>query len=160
MAEQQVATTVAPRAQTLALQPLVNRIMRGVLRTPLLCRAAGTRLLILYVVGRKSGRRYAIPVAYTRDDDSLLVGTPFAWGRNLRTGEPITVRFKGKRRIADVRVYSDYPDVVGAYGLMARNNHAFAKFNKIGFDAAGNPDPTDLRLTWEAGSRAVRLRLR
>ena len=56
-----------PRAQTLAIQGLANRVVRGMLRTPLLSRAMGSRLVTLYIVGRKSGRRYTIPVAYTRD---------------------------------------------------------------------------------------------
>ena len=50
---------------------------------------------------------YAIPVAYTRHDGIILIGTPFAWGRNLRTGERVDIRFKGKRRPADVHVLTD-----------------------------------------------------
>lgn len=156
MAEENATT--APRAQTLSTQALANRIIRGVLRTPLLCRLAGRRLVTLYVVGRKSGRRYTVPVAYTRQDDAaLLIGTPFGWGRNLRTGEPVELRLKGRRRVADVQAYADEPGVVAAYGTMARDNHAFAKFNRIGLDAAGNPDPEDLHLAWAAGARAFRL---
>ena len=89
-------------------------------------------------------RRYAVPVAYTRHGDSLLFGTAFGWARNLRTGEPVTIRFKGKQRPADVQVLTDEPGVVEAYALVARNNHGFAIFNKIGIDDAGHPDPTDL----------------
>ena len=147
----------APRAQTLKAQNLVNRIVRGLLRTPLLSRLAGRRLVTLYIVGRKSGRRYALPVAYTRHEGDLLIGTPFGWGRNLRTGEPVTIRFKGRRRLADVLVLADEREVVDAYTVMARDNHAFAKFNNIGFDPAGNPLPADLRQAWTAGARAFRL---
>jgi deazaflavin-dependent oxidoreductase (nitroreductase family) len=149
--------TDGPRAQKLAVQGLVNRLMRGLLRTPLLCRAVGKRLLTLYVVGRKSGRRYSIPVAYTRHDGALLIGSPFGWGRNLRTGEPVTIRLKGRRRQAEVQVLSAEPEVVAAYAVMARDNRNFANFNKIGFDSAGNPDPHDLHLAWAAGARAFRL---
>ncbi|MGH3422048.1 MAG: hypothetical protein ACRDOD_20935, partial [Streptosporangiaceae bacterium] len=84
--------TVDARAKTLAWQGLANRIVRGLLRTPLVCRAVGSRLITVYVVGRKSGRRYAVPVAYTRHDGTLLIGTPFGWGRNLRTGHPVEIR--------------------------------------------------------------------
>ena len=146
-----------PRAQTLALQGLANRVVRGLLRTPLLSSAMGSRLVTLYIVGRKSGRRYTIPVAYTRDGDDLLIGTPFGWGRNLRTGEPVQIRLKGRLREADVRVYKDEADVTGAYAAMCRDNKQFAKFNKVGFDAAGNPEPGDLHLAWMAGARAFRL---
>jgi deazaflavin-dependent oxidoreductase (nitroreductase family) len=145
------------RAQTLAWQGLANRIVRGLLRTPLVCRLAGNRLITVYVVGRKSGRRYTIPVAYTRHDGSLLIGTPFAWGRNLRTSEPVDIRLKGKRRPAGVQVLTDEAGVVELYAVMARDNHNFAKFNKIGCDAAGTPDSADLRLAWAAGARAIRL---
>ncbi len=164
MAEQSVRGKMAessaipdPRAQTMALQGMVNRVMRGLLRTPLLSRAAGARLVTLYIVGRKSGRHYTVPVAYTRQGDDLLIGTPFGWGRNLRTGEPVEIRLKGRLRQADVRVYQDEADVTGLYAIMCLDNRQFAKFNQVGFDTAGNPEPDDLHLAWMAGARAFRL---
>ena len=146
-----------PRAQTMTIQAQVNALIRGLLRTPLLSRLIGSRLLTVYVVGRKSGRRYSVPVAYTRHEGDLLIGTPFGWGKNLRTGEPVAIRLKGRRRLADVRVLTDERDVVDAYTVMTRDNRNFAKFNDIGFDADGNPLPTDLRMAWAAGARAFRL---
>jgi deazaflavin-dependent oxidoreductase (nitroreductase family) len=146
-----------PRAQTLAMQGLANRVVRGLLRVPLLSSAVGSRLVTIYVVGRKSGRRYTVPVAYTRQGDDLLIGTPFGWGRNLRTGEPVKLRLKGRLRQADVRVYTSEADVTSAYATMCRDNKQFAGFNKVGFDAAGNPEPDDLHLAWMAGARAFRL---
>ena len=88
----------SPRAQTLAFQGLANRVARGLLRTPLLCRLVGARLITIYVVGRKSGRHYAVPVACTHHDGALLVGTPFGWARNLRAGEAVDLRLKGNGR--------------------------------------------------------------
>ena len=149
--------TPGVRAQTLAWQGLANRIVRGLLRTPLLCRVVGNRLITVYVVGRKSGRHYNVPVAYTHHDGILLIGTPFAWGRNLRTDEPVDSRLKGKRRPADVEVFSDEASVVEHYAVMARDNHNFAKFNKIGLDQTGDPSPADLHLAWAAGARVIRL---
>ena len=146
-----------PRAQTLAMQGLANRVVRGLLRIPLLSSAVGGRLVTLYIVGRKSGRRYTIPVAYTRQGDDLLIGTPFGWGRNLRTGEPVAIRLKGRLRQADVQAYKDEADVTRLYATMCRDNKQFAGFNKVGFDAAGNPEPDDLHLAWMAGARAFRL---
>jgi deazaflavin-dependent oxidoreductase (nitroreductase family) len=145
------------RAQTMAWQGLANRIVRGLLRTPLVCRLVGNRLITVYVVGRKSGRHYAVPVAYTRHDGTLLVGTPFGWGRNLRTGQCVDIRIKGKRRPVDVQVATDASGVVELYAVMARDNHQFAKFNNIGIDPSGDPNPTDLHLAWAAGARAIRL---
>lgn len=89
------------RARTIPGQRLVNLVVRGLLRTPGLSALIGTRLLTLYVVGRKSGRRYPIPVAYLADCDDLLLGTSAGWRLNLRSGQPVAVRLKGKHRWAD-----------------------------------------------------------
>jgi deazaflavin-dependent oxidoreductase (nitroreductase family) len=151
------ATTTGGGAHTLRAQRLVNRVVRAMLRTPLLCRAVGRRLITMYVVGRKTGRCYPVPVAYTRQDGVLLIGTPFGWGRNLRSGEQVDIRLKGKRRPADVQVIADELGVIDAYTVMARDNHNFAKFNRIGLDAAGVPDRDDVYLAWTAGARAARL---
>jgi len=147
----------SPRAQTLSTQRLVNRIVRGLLRTPLICRLVGGRLVTLYIVGRKSGRRYTFPVAYTRHEGILLIGTPFGWGRNLHTGEPVEIRLKGRRRPADVQVLTAEPDVTSAYTVMCRDNHTFAKLNGIGLGSGGEPDRADLYQAWAAGARAFRV---
>ena len=157
------ASTLDPRPaaqpKTLALQKPVNRVIRGLLRTPLVSRGIGKRLVTVYVVGGKSGREYAVPVAYTSYEGSLLIGTPFprSWVRNLRTGEDVDVRFRGRRQAADVEVIADEAGVVKLYGLLARDNHQFAKFNKIGLDPAGNPSASDLHHLWTIGARAIRL---
>jgi hypothetical protein len=160
MTEQSVTgnlTTPEPRAHTLKAQRLVNSITLALLRTPLIGRAVGKRLVTLYIVGRKSGRRYNLPVAYTRHEGDLLIGTPFGWGRNLRTGEPVEIRLLGRKRLADVLVLTDEPGVIAAYTVMCRGNRSFAKFQHIGFDTDGNPEPWDLHLAWVAGARAFRL---
>jgi deazaflavin-dependent oxidoreductase (nitroreductase family) len=149
--------TSAVTARLLPLHPLVNKMVRGILRTPLLCRLADKRLVTVYLVGRKSGRHYAVPVAYTRRDGTLLVGTQFAWVRNLRTGETVHIRLAGKRRPADVRVVADEIGVVEHFAEMARDNHAFARFNRIGFDQRGDPSPDDLHRAWAAGARVALL---
>ncbi len=150
----------AHRATTLRFQGLTNRVTRTLLATPLVSRAVGRRLVTLYVVGRTSFRRLTIPVAYTRHDGDLLVGTPFGWGRNLRTGQPIELRYKGSRRWADVESYTAEADVTRFYADMARDNRQFAAFNKIGTTPQGDPDPEDLRLAWVGGARAFRLTVR
>lgn len=149
------ATAPTARARTVPLQGLVNRVVRGLLRTPLLSRVVGRRLLTLDVVGRTSGRRYTVPVAYTRLGTTLLVGSQFAWARNLRTGESVHIRLAGKRRSADVRVLTDETGVVEHLGMMARDNHQFANLNGIGFDQDGNPRPDDLHRAWVAGARVA-----
>lgn len=152
-----MTTDTTPRAHTLRLQSLANRIVRGLLRAPLISRGIGSRLITIYVIGRKSGRQYAIPVAYTRDREVLLAGTPFGWGRNLRTGQPVEIRLKGRRRRADVEVFTSEADVTRLYAVMCRDNRQFANFNKIRLDHAGTPNTDDLHAAWAAGARAFQL---
>jgi TetR/AcrR family transcriptional regulator, regulator of autoinduction and epiphytic fitness len=147
----------ASHATTMTGQGVANRIVRGLLRTPGLNRAVGGRLVTLYVVGRKSGRQYTVPVAYTRQGGDLLIGTPFGWGRNLRSGEPVEVLLKGRRRLADVEAFTDEPGVTRMYAIMCKDNKAFANFNKVRVGGDGEPSPDDLHRAWADGARAFRL---
>lgn len=143
----------AGTAQTMPLQGVMNSVMRTLLRVPGVSKVIGEKLLTLYVIGRKSGKLFEVPVAYTKHDGKLLVGSPFAWGKNLRTGEPIDVQLAGHRRTADVRVVADEAGVVDLYGVIAADNKNFAAFNHIGSTADGSPDPEDLRRAFEGGAK-------
>ena len=138
-------------------QGLVNLVVRGLLRTPGLRRIIGSRLVTLYVVGRKSGRTYAVPISYLAQGDDLLIGTSFGWARNLRTGQPVAYRFKGKIRLADVQTLTAERDVVTAYAHMAAANPAFARFSRVHVDQGGNVNYRDLHLAWVGGARVIKL---
>ncbi|GAA4962051.1 hypothetical protein GCM10023205_27180 [Yinghuangia aomiensis] len=138
-------------------QRFVNLVVRALLRSPGLGRVVGGRLVTLYVVGRKSKRRFAVPVAYLSEGEDLLIGTSAAWLRNLRTGESLAIRLRGRLRQADVRISARQAEVVGAYAHMARVNPTFAKFNRIRVSEDGRPDPGDLELVWLGGARVLRL---
>jgi hypothetical protein len=139
----------------LPFQGGLNLFARGLLHVPVLWRLPGRRLVTLYVRGRTSGRVFAVPMTYARHHDDLLLGTRFAWGKNLRSGEPIEIRYRGRRRRAEVRVVIDEAGVVDRYGVIARQNPYFARYNQIRLDAHGEPDPRDLRAAWADGARVV-----
>jgi hypothetical protein len=147
----------APAVRTMRAQGLVNLVVRGLLRTPGLSRIIGSRLVTLYVAGRKSGRRYTVPVSYLAHGDDLLIGTSSGWARNLRTGEPVAFRFKGKIRLADVQTLAAEPDVVTAYAHLAAANPAFARFSRVHLDHDGNASHRDLHLAWAGGARVIKL---
>ena len=150
-------TKAAGQARKLPVQGLVNALTRTALSTPGVAKGIGRRLILLYVFGRKSGKRYAIPIAYMEHDGKVLIGTQFGWVRNLRTGDPIQVRYKGRLRSAEVEVVTDPDRVADLYTLMCRDNHAFAKFHTIGFDAAGEPDLDAVREAVRLGARVILL---
>lgn len=146
--------------QPFALQKAMNRTIRILLAVPLLSRVLGRWLLTLYVVGRKSGKRYTVPMAYVQHEGALLLGSGFPWAKNLRTGEPVELRYQGRRRTADVRVVTDEDGVAEYYTVIVKHNPDFARINKIGVDRDGTADPDDLRAAWAAGARVMLLTLR
>jgi deazaflavin-dependent oxidoreductase (nitroreductase family) len=151
------STRAAGQAQVMGVQKAANAVVRTLLQAPGISSGMGKRLVLINVVGRKTGKHYSVPVAYTRHEGSLLVGTPFAWARNMRTGEPVEIVLQGKRRQADVQVISDEAGVVEAYGIICRDNRQFAKFNNIGIGADGAPSSDDLHGAFAHGARAYRL---
>jgi deazaflavin-dependent oxidoreductase (nitroreductase family) len=157
MKEMTETSTPAPRVRISAMQRIANRIVRGLLAAPLVSKGIGARLMTVYAVGRKSGRRYSIPVAYTRHEGALLIGTPFGWAKNLRAGEPVTIRLKGRKVAADVQVFTSEEDVTRLYAVMCRDNRTFAGFNKIRLGPGGEPDAGDLHDAWAAGARTFLL---
>lgn len=80
------------------LQRLGNLFVIGLLRSPLHRLLSGSLLLISYQ-GRRSGRRFTIPVMYAEREGTLtiLVGHPErkTWWRNLRHGAEVEVRLRG-----------------------------------------------------------------
>ena len=88
----------------------VNPLVRGLLRSP----AHGlvsSRLALLTVTGRRSGRTFTFPVGYRRDGDRVTIGVDWPerkrWWRNLRGGAPVSVVLRGVPRTGTGRVTRD-----------------------------------------------------
>lgn len=77
------------------VNPLVCSVLRSRLHWPL---SAG--LMLIHVTGRRTGRRYTIPVGYQRDADDLTVMISKArrksWWRNYLDSAPVEVRLGGR----------------------------------------------------------------
>jgi deazaflavin-dependent oxidoreductase (nitroreductase family) len=139
-------------------QGMVNRIVRTLLRTPGIRRGIGKRLLTLHIVGRKSGKTYDVPVAYVRHEGTLLIGTALrSWVRNLQSGTPVQASLGDDPQTFDPVVYTEEHDVMRLMAVIATENHVYAKFNGIGFDADGAPVKADLYQTWQQGGVVVAL---
>lgn len=65
------------------------------------------RLMVLHVTGRKSGRRYRIPVARQMVGARLCTFTDAAWRHNLRGGARIEVTIDGATRPAHAELEED-----------------------------------------------------
>jgi deazaflavin-dependent oxidoreductase (nitroreductase family) len=85
----------------------LNPLVVWLLRSPL-HRLLDGGLMLITVTGRRSGRRYTIPVGYQRDGDVLHVLVSKArrkqWWRNYREPGPVELRLAGERRHGEARV--------------------------------------------------------
>ena len=77
----------------------LNAVVTTILRSPLHW-LLSPGLMLITVTGRKTGRRYTIPVGYHRTDDAIIVIVGEAprktWWRNYRDAGPIELRLHGK----------------------------------------------------------------
>src|SRR5262249_26504585 len=79
----------------------LNPLIGAVLRSPL-HRLVSPGLLLLTVTGRRSGRRYSIPVGYQQEGDDLVVmvseARPQRWWRNYQEPAPVELQLRGEPR--------------------------------------------------------------
>jgi hypothetical protein len=130
------------------MPPWLNRIMSGLLRSPLHGVVSKTIMLISFT-GRKSGKVYTTPISYYRDNDTVTAFTSSKWWRNLDGGAPVTLRIKNKEYQGQAEAIADDNETV-AQELMAflRVVRFDARFYQVTFDDDGEPN-------WEEVQRAA-----
>ncbi|GAA4605815.1 deazaflavin-dependent oxidoreductase (nitroreductase family) [Actinoplanes octamycinicus] len=95
---------------------IVNRVMRWLLSSPGRAQRIGRHLLLLHVTGRRTGRRFVLPVAYRENGDGrLLVLTNSGWRANLRGNPEVSVTLLGAHRRAQAQLVEDPDDVAWVY---------------------------------------------
>jgi hypothetical protein len=141
----------------MTLQGVLNGITRAVLATPLLHRVVSNRILVIDVVGRRTGRRYRIPVGYVATRDGLLIGTAGRWRRNLRAGDRVrVVRARtAYEMVSDV--VTDEDRCVPLYREILAHNPVHGRYAGIRRDPDGEPNRTDLRAALARGVAVVKL---
>jgi hypothetical protein len=110
MTEQSPAVTVSHPSP--AILRAVNPIMRFLLRTPL---AGGARkqMMVVSFNGRKSGRRYSIPLSAHQIDNHLYAMTSAPWKHNFREGATAEVLHDGKTTTVRGELIQDRAAVAG-----------------------------------------------
>jgi hypothetical protein len=68
---------------------LVNDLVTLLLRSPGLHRVGSGDVMLIEVIGRKTGRIYRIPVGYARYGSTVFTTTDDRWWRNLSPGAPV-----------------------------------------------------------------------
>lgn len=82
---------------------VVNAFVRPLVASKRWGRVVGRWMTVVTYTGRRSGRTFSIPVAYSRRGDDLMIGVEFPdqkrWWRNFSgAGGPLAVRLEGVDR--------------------------------------------------------------
>lgn len=134
-----------------------NVLARAVLRTPLLHRLVSNRMLIIGVTGRRTGKRYRVPVGYVDIGGRLLIGTGGNWFRNLRPDTSVEVLVRRHTMQMLPQVIDDMDTAFELYGDIIRHNPMHGRYAKIRLDAEGRPNRGDLAAALKRGVRVVQL---
>ena len=121
----------------------INVPMRRVLGLPV-ATPLGKRLMLAYIVGRKSGRLYRQPLSYIRYGDVLLTPGGGKWKLNLDPAKPVRLRIRGRDVQARPEVVRDQDEVVRLLGVMKAANPGIDRFIPLPKGPDGKPEPQAL----------------
>jgi len=118
MTEQSPAVVVSHPPD--ALLKAVNPILRFLLRTPIMG-SGRDKLMVVSFNGRKTGRRYTIPLSAHRIDNDLYALTAAPWKRNFRGGAAAEVLLNGKSTTVRGELLEDRSIVADLYRRSAES---------------------------------------
>jgi deazaflavin-dependent oxidoreductase (nitroreductase family) len=134
---------------------VLNVPMRVVLGLPF-ATPLGGRLMLAFVVGRKTGKIYRQPVSYVRDGTTLLTPGGGNWKLNLTGATPVRIRLGGRDIVATPELVGDIDEVDKLLTVMAAANPAAARFTGISRGPDGRFDRAGLENALRYGFRIVR----
>jgi hypothetical protein len=108
------AMAVEPAPLPAAMQRVNNSVIRGLLRSP----AGGPlrrHFMVLRFFGRKTGRRYDIPVVAHRLNGELYALTHAPWRNNFRGGADVEVTLEGHVTRMQGQLLDDPEEVAPLY---------------------------------------------
>jgi deazaflavin-dependent oxidoreductase (nitroreductase family) len=146
------------------MNKIANPIVSLTLRSPLHRLMSAAVMLITYQ-GRKSGKKYTLPVQFVQSDHIVYIipGSPEqkTWWRNLRGGRPVRLLLggewlSGKAEVLEGAVQVE--PVTKALALFLKRFPEAAKLHKVRINAAGDLDQDDLQMA-AISTKVVRLEL-
>ena len=151
-----MTSVITRKAPPAALVRAFNPVARLLLRSPLHGLLDPT-VLLLHVTGRKTGRRYDIPMGYTALDDRLVLITVARWRANLRGGGDVEVTRHGVRRPMHALLDEDPASVAVTYDSVIEHLGWPRAARQLGIATDHEQRPTllELRVAAQANGWAV-----
>jgi hypothetical protein len=104
--------------------------------------AARNQLMVVSFTGRKSGRRYSVPVTAHRIDNDLYALTAAPWRRNFRDGATAEVLLNGKSTTMTGELIEDRSVVADLYRRCAESYGAKTAQRLMGLKFRDDRIPT------------------
>jgi hypothetical protein len=106
---------------------LINVPMRVILGLPFPTPLSGRLMLISYT-GCKTGRTYRQPVSYVVQGETLLTPGGGKWKWNLRDGQPVRIRLRGRDVLARPELIQDPDEIERLLAVMTAANPTVSAF--------------------------------
>ena len=137
---------------------IVNVPMRVVLGPPV-ATPLGKRLMLAFIVGRKTGKTYHQPISYVRDGTALLTPGGGKWKFNLQDGKPVRLRIRGRDVSARPELVGDIDEVDRLLSVIVKANPSASSFVRVPKNPDGSFDRRGLQSALDYGFRIVRWHL-
>ena len=140
-----MTSTVKRSVPPSALVKMGNPMVRVLLGSPL-HGVLDDSFLVLHLTGRKTGRRYDIPVGYVEMEGKLAVVTIARWRVNLRGGAGVAVTLRGHLRPMHALLEEDPASVAVSYQAMINRIGWKKAQRQLGISLPGERAPTLVEL--------------
>jgi len=133
-----------------ALVRILNIFLVPLLRSPL-HGLMSANIMVITVVGRRSGRRYVFPVSYLERDGELLCFTNNNWWRNVVEGGPVELVLRGNARTGRTSLASrDEESVREGLRALFDKIPSDAPYYDVRLGSDGTPDRAQLAAAAQA----------
>jgi F420H(2)-dependent quinone reductase len=140
-----MTSTVKRSVPPPALVKMGNPLVRMLLGSPL-HGLLDDSFLVLHLTGRRTGRRYHIPVGYVDMEGKTAVVTVARWRVNLRGGADVEVTLRGRLRPAHALLEEDPASVAVSYQAMIDRIGWKKAQRQLGISLTGERAPTLVEL--------------
>jgi deazaflavin-dependent oxidoreductase (nitroreductase family) len=137
---------------------MLNVPMRLLLGLPFPTPLSG-RLMLISFTGRKTGKAYRQPVSYVQQGDTLLTPGGGKWKWNLRDGQAVRIRLRGRDVLARPELVKDPDEIERLLAVMTAANPGVNAFVGIPKGPDGRLDRNRLEAAVNYGFRIVRWQL-
>ena len=140
-------------------QKLYNPIVILLLHSPLHSLMDKSTILITFT-GRKSGKKYTIPVSFVRDGDNLMMISQreHSWWKNLRGGAQVTLYMQGHILKARGEVFTDAETAANKILMFLRQFPSYQKLIHINLAANGQPENPEAFQRFSQGMVIVQMK--